>query len=120
MSSHSTCASCSAPPCVPSSSAGPRRPSRLVVTRGAVVEVSRGATPRVVFRPEDVSAEKWIVPGWAYIALPTAEMFRMPFAEQLGLMRKALKSIHRRTPDVEKVLRSGGRQALNSLELDTP
>lgn len=36
---------------------------RLIVTRGAAVEESRGATLRVVFRPEDVGAEKWIVPG---------------------------------------------------------
>jgi hypothetical protein len=36
---------------------------RLIVTRGAAVEESRGSKPRVVFRPEDVGAEKWIVPG---------------------------------------------------------
>jgi len=88
---------------------------RLIVTRGAAVEESRGAIPRIVFRPEDVGAEKWIVPDWTYIALPTTEMFRMPFVEQLGLMRKALESIHRLIPDVEKTLRSGGRQALNSI-----
>jgi hypothetical protein len=105
---------------------------RLIVTRGAAVEESRGATPRLVFRPEDVGAEKWIAPGassmrfslggglaklladWTYIAIPTTEMFRMPFVEQLGLMRKALESIHRRIPDVEKTLRSDGRQAPNS------
>ena len=40
-----------------------REAVRLIVTRGAAVEESRGATPRVVFRPEDVGAEKWIVPG---------------------------------------------------------
>jgi hypothetical protein len=106
---------------------------RLIVTRGAAVEESRGAKPRVVFRPEDVGAEKWIVPGmsslhllgdhtkssadWTYIAIPTTEMFRMPFTEYLGLMRKALKYIHRGIPDVEKVLRSSGRQAPNSLEV---
>ena len=104
---------------------------RLIVTRGAAVEESHGATPRVVFRPEDVGAEKWIVPGtssirfcwgelakvsadWTYMALPTTEMFRMPFTEQLGLMRSALESIRRRIPDVEKTLRSGERQAPNS------
>lgn len=79
---------------------------RLIVTRGAAVEESRGATPRVVYRPEDVGAEKWIVPDWTYIALPTTEMFRMPFAEQLDMMRKALGAIHRRIPDVERILRS--------------
>jgi len=109
---------------------------RLIVTRGAAVEESRGATSGVVFCPEDVGAEKWIVPGacsmdafargglgslnyqqadWTYIALPTTEMFRMPFAEQLGLMRTALESIHQRIPDVEKILRNGGRQASDSL-----
>ena len=36
---------------------------RLIVTRGAAVEESRGASPKVVFRPEDVGAEKWIMPG---------------------------------------------------------
>lgn len=56
-------------------------------------------------------------PDWTYIALPTTEMFRMPFAEQLGLMRKALEYLHRRIPDVEKILRSGERQASNSLEM---
>ena len=54
---------------------------------------------------------------WTYIVLPTTEMFRMPFAEQLGLMRKALESIHERIPGVEKILRYGGRQASNSLEM---
>ncbi|KAF8273833.1 hypothetical protein EI94DRAFT_1078359 [Lactarius quietus] len=90
---------------------------KLIVTRGAAVEESRGATPRIVFRPEDVGAEKWIAPDWTYIALPTTEMFRMPFAEQLGLMRKALEFIHRRLPDVEKILRCDARQAPNSLEM---
>ena len=35
---------------------------RLIVTRGAVVEESQGVTARVVSRPEDAGAEKWIVP----------------------------------------------------------
>ncbi|KAI9438027.1 hypothetical protein H4582DRAFT_2057532 [Lactarius indigo] len=95
---------------------------RLIVTRGAAVEESGDATPRVVFRPEDVGAEKWIVPGdlaklpvdWTYVALPTTEMFRMPFTEQLDLMRKALESIRRRVPDVEKTLRNGERQVPKS------
>ncbi|KAI9450084.1 hypothetical protein BJY52DRAFT_1126179, partial [Lactarius psammicola] len=94
-----------------------REAVRLIVTRGAAVEESRGATPRIVFRSEDVGAEKWIVPDWTYIALPTTEMFRMPFTEQLSLMRKALESIHRRIQDVEKILRSGGRQAPHSPEI---
>ncbi|KAH9038680.1 hypothetical protein EDB83DRAFT_2412569 [Lactarius deliciosus] len=83
---------------------------RLIVTRGAAVEESCGAAPRVVFRPEDVGTEKWIVPDWTYVALPTTEMFCMPFTEQLGLMRKALESIRRRIPDAEKILRNGGGQ----------
>ena len=42
--------------------------------------------------------------------MPTTEMFRMPFAEQLGLVRKALEFVHQRIPEVEKILR-GSRQA---------
>ncbi|KAH8982369.1 hypothetical protein EDB86DRAFT_2971143 [Lactarius hatsudake] len=91
-----------------------REAVRLIVTRGAAVEESCGATPRVVFRPEDVGAEKWIVPDWTYVALPTTEMFCMPFTEQLGLMRKALESIRRRIPDVEEILRNGGGQVPKS------
>ncbi|KAH9052371.1 hypothetical protein EDB87DRAFT_1692265 [Lactarius vividus] len=87
---------------------------RLIVTRGAAVEESSSATQRIVFRPEDVGAEKWIVPDWTYIALPTTEMFRMSFTEQLGLMREALGSIHRRIPDAEKILRNGGSKAPKS------
>ena len=41
------------------------------------------------------------------MALPTTAMFRMPFAEQLGLMRNALQSVQRRIPEVEKILRQG-------------
>ena len=51
---------------------------------------------------------------WTYIALPTTEMFRMPFMEQLGLMRKGLESIRRHVPGVEKTLRSGERQVPKS------
>jgi hypothetical protein len=35
---------------------------RLIVTRGAAVEESRKG-PKIVFRAEDVGADKWIVPG---------------------------------------------------------
>jgi hypothetical protein len=35
---------------------------RLIVTRGAVVEDSRDG-PQLVFRAEDVGADKWIAPG---------------------------------------------------------
>jgi hypothetical protein len=35
---------------------------KLIVTRGAAVEESRKG-PRVVFRSEDVGADKWISPG---------------------------------------------------------
>ena len=47
---------------------------------------------------------------WTYVASPTTEMFRMPFAELLDLMRRALGSLHQRIPEVEKTLRSSGRQ----------
>ena len=105
---------------------------RLIVTRGAVVEESRRATPRVVSRPEESTRKSglfrvrlpclfcWggglakLSADWTYIALPTTEMFCMPFMEQLGLMRKVLESIRRHVPGVEKTLRSGERQAPKS------
>ena len=36
---------------------------RLIVTRGATVEESQGVAAKILFRPEDAGAEKWIVPG---------------------------------------------------------
>lgn len=39
-----------------------REAIKLIVTRGAAVEKSRKG-PKVVFRPEDVGADKWIAPG---------------------------------------------------------
>jgi hypothetical protein len=39
-----------------------RETVKLIVTRGAAVEVSRKG-PKVVFRAEDVGADKWIAPG---------------------------------------------------------
>ena len=69
----------------------------LMFTHGAAVEKSRGFTARVVFRPEDAGAEKWIFPGafesligerlvklsadWTYVAIPATGMFRMPLRE---------------------------------------
>lgn len=72
---------------------------------------------RCVFVTSAEGGPAELTADWTYIALPTTEMFRMPFTEQLGLMRKALEYIHRRIPDVEKALRSGGRKAPNSLEM---
>ncbi len=43
---------------------------RLIVTRGAAVEQSRRGPMKVVFRPEDVGADKWIVPGACSNHLP--------------------------------------------------
>ncbi|KAI0293639.1 hypothetical protein B0F90DRAFT_1821991 [Multifurca ochricompacta] len=80
---------------------------RLIVTRGAAVEESRGGL-NIVFRMEDIGADKWIVPDWTYVALPTTEIIRMPFAEQIGLMRKGLGYLHRRIPDVEEILKREG------------
>src|SRR5216683_5252809 len=51
---------------------------------------------------------------WTYMALPTTTMFRMPFTEQLDLMRKALRSLHRRIPEVERILRRGMGQNATS------
>jgi len=92
---------------------------RLVVTRGAAIEKSSGG-PKLVFRGEDVGADKWIVPDWTYMALPTTGMLRMPFTEQVNLIRNALGTIRRRIPEVERKLEregmiatsfsSGGRQ----------
>ena len=92
---------------------------RLIVTRGAAVEESRRG-PKIVFHAEDIGADKWIVPGmyvctrvtlhftggfayesradWTYMALPTTEMLRMPFTEQIDTIRKALRFFHRRIP----------------------
>jgi len=42
---------------------------RLIVTRGAAVETSdRG--PKIVFRAEDVGADKWIMPGAFHLRPP--------------------------------------------------
>ncbi|KAI0255057.1 hypothetical protein BJV78DRAFT_1359042 [Lactifluus subvellereus] len=87
---------------------------RLIVTRGAAVEESRRG-PKIAFRAKDVGADKWIVPDWTYIALPTTEIFCMPFTEQIDLMRKALGSLYRHIPEVEKVLRRNGRRDAASL-----
>jgi len=40
-----------------------REAVRLIVTRGAAVEEDSRKDPKVVFRAEDVGADKWIVPG---------------------------------------------------------
>lgn len=65
---------------------------------------------RCVFVAYDEGGPAELSADWTYIAIPTTEMFRMPFTEQLGMIRKALEYIHRRIPEVEKVLRNGGRQ----------
>ena len=50
------------------------------------------------------------------MVVPTTAMFRMPFTEQLDLMRNALGAIHRRIPKVEGVLKRGGpRNATSSV-----
>jgi hypothetical protein len=43
-----------------------REAVRLIITRGAAAETSRRGQKVVVFREEDVGADKWIVPG-AYV-----------------------------------------------------
>ena len=107
-----------------------REAVKLIVTRGAAVEESRKGL-KIVFRAEDVGADRWIVPGacvslpragrllihmsdWTYMALPTTKLFRMPFVEQLDLMRKALETLRRRIPEVEKILRSSGHRDATS------
>ncbi|KAF8477721.1 hypothetical protein DFH94DRAFT_755326 [Russula ochroleuca] len=88
----------------------------LIVTRGAAVDKSRKGS-KIVFRAEDVGAEKWIVPDWTYVALPTTEMIRMPFTELLDLMRQALVSLHQRIPEIEKALRRSRRQDRDTTSL---
>jgi len=52
---------------------------RLIVTRGAAVEDSRGG-PKLVFRAEDVGADKWIVPGALLNVYDTANHRDIPHA----------------------------------------
>jgi hypothetical protein len=42
---------------------------RFIVTRGTAAEESRGATPRVMFRPRDVGAETWVATGTSLMCL---------------------------------------------------
>ena len=120
----------------------------LIVTRGAAVERSSGG-PKLVFRAEDVGADKWIAPGacvlfhsahhffsrpyanvelsyfflllmccatdWTYMVLPSTTMFRMPFTEQLDLIRNALGDIHRRIPQVEGSFKSVACEARDAI-----
>ena len=44
------------------------------------------------------------------MALPTTGMVRMPFTEQVNLIRNALGTIRRRVPEVEKNLEREGRK----------
>lgn len=111
---------------------------KLIVTRGAAVEESHKG-PKVVFRAEDIGAEKWITPGvlllfhaapnglqsffrccllmmglshadWTYVALPTSELFRVSFAELVKSMRQALVFLQRCIPEAERILRSSMRE----------
>ncbi len=54
------------------------------------------------------------------MALPTTTMFRMPFTEQLDLIRQALRSLHRRIPEVERILRRGMGQNATSYVRSCP
>jgi hypothetical protein len=47
-----------------------REAVRLIVTRGAAVEESRGGQ-KLVFRAEDIGADKWIAPGVLLSHTPT-------------------------------------------------
>jgi len=90
---------------------------KLIVTRGAAVEESRKGL-KVVFRTEDVGADKWIAPDWTYVALPTSEMFRMSFAELINLTRQALVFLRRCHPEAERVLRCSARENGSATSLD--
>jgi hypothetical protein len=86
---------------------------RLLVTRGTEVEESRNC-PKLVFRAEDVGADKWIAPGvccpwrvlrsfgavWGCVLLTMSEMLWMTFAEVSELMHQALGFVHSRKPEV--------------------
>jgi len=57
-----------------------REAIRLIVTRGAAVERSSGG-PKLVFRAEDVGADKWIAPGACVLFHSTHRFFSRPCAK---------------------------------------
>ncbi|KAH9947848.1 hypothetical protein B0H21DRAFT_821527 [Amylocystis lapponica] len=63
----------------------------LIVTRGADAEAGR-----LVFREEDIGQEQWLCQEWTYAAIPTLEVYRMPFAAIVPEMRKALVALKKR------------------------
>ncbi|KAF8496865.1 hypothetical protein F5888DRAFT_1703209 [Russula emetica] len=90
---------------------------KLIVTRGAAVEESRKGL-KVVFRAEDVGADKWIAPDWTYVASPTSDLFRMSFAELVNSIRQALVFLQRCIPEAERILRSIERENGGATSLD--
>ena len=54
---------------------------KLIVTRGAAAEESRGEL-RLVFRAEDVGAEKWIVPGACVLRRDNILIYSHSFVER--------------------------------------
>jgi hypothetical protein len=51
---------------------------RLIITRGAAVEESRKG-PKIVFRAEDLGADKWIVPGKYMCHVPPYKLLNRGF-----------------------------------------
>lgn len=47
----------------------------LIVTRGAAVERGSSGRPKLVFRAEDVGADKWIAPGACLLFRSTHRCF---------------------------------------------
>ncbi|KAI0942814.1 hypothetical protein AcW1_010267 [Taiwanofungus camphoratus] len=73
----------------------------MIVSRGADVEKDMRGKDRIVFREEDVSGDKWILPDWTYLAMPTLEIYRMPYQVLIPALRNALIAIKRRAQGLE-------------------
>ncbi|KAI0265332.1 hypothetical protein BC834DRAFT_825161, partial [Gloeopeniophorella convolvens] len=83
-----------------------REAIRLIVSRGASVAKSPAGW-KVVFREEDIGAEKWIVPDWTYLAVPTSELYTLPFAEYVRLMRNALRHLSKEIRAFDEKVQEG-------------
>ncbi|KAI0265351.1 hypothetical protein BC834DRAFT_182152 [Gloeopeniophorella convolvens] len=83
-----------------------REAIRLIVSRGASVAKSPAGW-KVVFREEDIGAEKWIMPNWTYLAVPSSELYKLPFAEYVRLMRNALKHLSQEIRAFDEKVQAG-------------
>jgi hypothetical protein len=67
-----------------------REAVRLIVTCGVAVEESHDGVPKLVFRAEDVSADKWIVPGASVLSIITSPSYCRAFHSILAKTRGAV------------------------------